>query len=235
MDEIRRVELCRYFHPRGPKGTWPEFRPHDDEQDRTCPAWFKLREAIRWAARTGQQEFVLREVLPDYAERLQITTLPREIGELKEVRRLVLYGSNLVRIPPEIGQMDSLERFEPYTSYRLHWFPYEITKCQKLRNSTISTRALYGNFKNRPPFPNLRRNPVRYPLDEIPCSVCGRVLEQSRINQVWISLLVATDVLPLLANLCSRTCFELLPEPPDNYIQHPHKGGLGQAQPPRDW
>lgn len=35
----------------------------------------------------------------------------------------MLYRSNLVRIPPEIGAMTSLEEFTPYTSYRLHWFP----------------------------------------------------------------------------------------------------------------
>ena len=31
----------------------------------------------------------------------------------------MLYRSNLVRIPPEIGMMTSLEEFDPYTSYRL--------------------------------------------------------------------------------------------------------------------
>ncbi|MDX2565372.1 hypothetical protein PV371_38115 [Streptomyces sp. TX20-6-3] len=67
-----------------------------------------------------------------------------------------LYGSNLVRIPPEIGAMTSLEEFSPYTSHRLHWFPYEITRCWKLVRSTISTRSLFGNFKLRPPFPRLR-------------------------------------------------------------------------------
>ena len=66
----------------------------------------------------------------------------------------MLYGSNLVRIPAEIGAMTSLEEFTPYTSYRLHWFPYELTRCPRLVRSTVSSSALYGNFKYRPPFPN---------------------------------------------------------------------------------
>ncbi|MER7694405.1 hypothetical protein [Streptomyces sp. NPDC097610] len=44
----------------------------------------------------------------------------------------MLYGSDLVRISPEIGTMTSLEEFTPYTSYRLHWFPYKITRRRKL-------------------------------------------------------------------------------------------------------
>ena len=79
-----------------------------------------------------------------------------EHRRLTAVKHLVLYGSNLVRIPPEIGAMSSLEEFTPYTSYRLHWFPYEITRCRKLSRSTVSTRALFGNYKLRPPFPRLQ-------------------------------------------------------------------------------
>jgi hypothetical protein len=232
MQEPIRVTECGCFYPAGPK--WGELRAHDDEQDRNHPAWFKLLEAIDEAVQKKAKVFSLRQILPD-GEWMNITTLPPEIGRLKDVESLNLYGCNLVRIPPEIGQMESLEHFVPYTSYRLHWFPFEITKCQKLRNSTVSTRALYGNYKFRPPFPSLRRNPIRYLDDQIPCSVCGRVLEQSLINQMWISLRVATDVLPLLANLCSKACFETLPEPADGYLKLPHKGGLGQAQPLRGW
>jgi hypothetical protein len=75
---------------------------------------------------------------------------------LTAVTRLVLYGMNLVRIPPEIGAMTSLEVFEPYTSHMLHWHPYELTRCVRLADSTVNTRVLYGNFKFRPPFPALR-------------------------------------------------------------------------------
>jgi hypothetical protein len=30
--------------------------------------------------------------------------------------------------------------------------------------------------------------------------------------------------MPLLANLCSEECKNALPQPPENYIQHAHKG-----------
>jgi hypothetical protein len=75
-------------------------------------------------------------------EETQIVTLPSTIAKLKSVKRLFLYGSSLVRVPPEIGEMSTLEVFDSYTSYRLHWFPYEITRCPKLRHSRVSTRAL---------------------------------------------------------------------------------------------
>ena len=31
--------------------------------------------------------------------------------------------------------MESLEDIDPYTSYWLHWYPYEITRCPRLRGS----------------------------------------------------------------------------------------------------
>ena len=49
-------------------------------------------------------------------------------------------------------------------------------------------------------------------------------------NQLWISLWVGTDVLPLLANLCSKECESKLPKPPEDYIQFPHKGGKNIKQ-----
>src|SRR5207248_5153584 len=85
----------------------------------------------------------------------QIRTLPTTIAKRKAVKHLSLYGSYLVRLPPEVGEMTSLEKFTPYTWYSLHWFPYELTRCRSLRNSAVSTRALYGNYKYRPPFPRL--------------------------------------------------------------------------------
>jgi hypothetical protein len=36
-------------------------------------------------------------------ERHQVVTLPPAVAKLTAVRHLVLYGTNLVRIPPEIG------------------------------------------------------------------------------------------------------------------------------------
>jgi hypothetical protein len=114
-----------------------------------------MLELIDEAAADGREVFrPLVELTP--AERADLVTLPPTIASLTRVRRLVLYGSLLVRIPPEIGSMANLEVFEPYTSYSLHWFPYEPTTCASLRDSTVSTRALYGNSKFRPAFPRLQ-------------------------------------------------------------------------------
>ena len=160
-------------------------------------------------------------------------TLPPEIGALKSVRKLCLYGSSLVRIPPEIGDMSSLEEFDCYTSYRLHWLPFEITRCSNLVDSRISTRALYGNYKHRSPFPDLRReSDFLLSIRPDTCSVCGSPLGGTYATR-WISLNIATDVAPLLVYACSGKCVDSLPTPPDNYVSKPHRGGRSIEQPPR--
>ena len=106
------------------------------------------------------------------------------IPTLKKVKKIWLYGSNLKRIPAEIGEMEALEYFDPYTSYQLHWFPYEITQCKNLKDSRVSTRALYGNRKNRMGFPRLTHNPVRYSGDSLKCSVCSKIINYEQTNQL---------------------------------------------------
>ena len=125
--------------------------------------------------------------------------------------------------------MNSLEEFIPYTSWRLHWYPYEITRCRKLKESTVSTRVLYGNFKYRPPFPRLPF--IRKEITPTSCSVCGGPVHDSGPLQFWISLLVATDVLPLLVHACSLECVSNLSQPPKRYVAGPHQGGLELIQP----
>ncbi|WP_343745908.1 hypothetical protein [Chitinophaga sp.] len=204
-----------------------------DKQDRQSPAWLQLCEYIKIVAEERREEFAPREFLgADLFA--QIYTLPETIGTLTRVKRVRLYGSNLKRIPPEIGEMSALEYFDPYTSYDLCWFPYEITYCKNLRDSRISTRALYGNYKTRKPFPFLRDNPVRYFSEKVRCSYCRRELEYHTVNQVWISLNIGTDVVPLLANLCSEECERQLPTAPPGYIPYAHKGGVDLKQPGRN-
>ncbi|MGW7428187.1 leucine-rich repeat domain-containing protein [Streptomyces sp. NPDC054861] len=232
-----RQDACACFdrskpHPRGRVGF------HTERQDTSAPGWRRLLELIDEAAADGREEFrPLVELSPE--ERRQIITLPPSIARLTMVKHLVLYGSNLVRIPPEIGAMTNLEAFSPYTSYRLHWFPYELTRCEKLTRSTVSTRALFGNYKSRPPFPHLQPS-----LDSVTdlapenldprlwgttavhrCSVCDRPIGQAGLQQMWISLRVATDVLPLLVNACSAACVAALPSGAQGDIPTPHKGG----------
>jgi uncharacterized protein (TIGR02996 family) len=222
---------------------------HVECQDTECDAWKRLLDLVEEASADGREVFAPQDKL-SVDERARIWTLPPTIAKLKAVKTLQLYGSYLIRIPPEIGEMTSLEDFDPYTSYALHWFPYEITCCPKLKTSRVSTRALYGNYKYRPPFPCLdtdaemtsgRTEPVRLPLKRWkgslsrPCSVCGTLFEDHRQHRMWISLPVATDVLPLLVNACSDDCLRALPSPPENYIPTCHKGGLDVQQPPTEF
>lgn len=203
---------------------------HNDVQDRNSEAWKKLCEYVDLVARKRKKEFSPREYLGDELFS-QIYTLPESISKLKKVKKIWLYGSNLKRIPPEIGQMESLEYFDPYTSYDLKWFPYELTKCKKLKDSRISTRALFGNFKNRKPFPKLDHNPVRYEGETVKCSVCDKEMTYEQTNQLWSSLRIGTDVVPLLANLCSTKCKNAIPKSPKGYVPTPHKGGSELKQP----
>lgn len=216
--------------PKDNAGTrhWRELSIHDKAQDTTCPAWNRLVHLVEEVADDGREEFApARDLGP--ADWARITTLPPTIAKLKSVKHLLLYGSNLVRIPPEIGEMANLEKFTPYTSYRLHWFPYEITRCMRLRESTVSTRALYGNYKYRLPFPRLPQ--VSGELTPKYCSVCNDPLLNDSLRQVWITLRVATDVLPLLVHACTDECIARLPKPPDDYFPRPHQGGIDLIQP----
>lgn len=206
------------------------FNIENNVQDKDSLAWKKLCEYVEKVAEEGGEEFSPFEYLGQDLY-FQIYTLPENISKLNKVKKIGLYGSRLKRIPPEIGQIEALEYFDPYTSYNLHWFPYEIINCKNLKDSRISTRALYGNYKYRRPFPDLRNNPVRYDNKLLKCSICKSEITYEKTNQVWVSLLVGTDVIPLLANLCSKECEEKLPQPPKAYIQYPHKGGKDLKQP----
>jgi hypothetical protein len=207
---------CDCFDLYGPyksKNNKAELKVHADTQDRECKAWRDLLHLIDEAAMDKREVFEpAKELGVENWKRIE--TLPREISKLKHVKHLQLYSSHLTWIPPEIGEMESLEEFTPYTSYKLHWFPYEITRCKKLVK---------------------RGNPVKLYGDDAKCSICGKTDNERGLNQVWISLRVATDVLPLLAHTCSKQCFEQLPTPAEGYVQRAHKGGLGLAQPKRSY
>jgi len=146
--------LCECLNPQYKTRKWSELALHPEVQDTNCDAWKRLLDLVELAARDGSEEFAPRREMPP-EDWEQIVTLPPSIAKLKNVKHLMLYESYLVRIPPEIGAMTALKEFTPYTSYRLHYFPYEITRCLELKESTVSTRALYGNQDYRPPFPRL--------------------------------------------------------------------------------
>lgn len=212
-----------------PKKVWQELSLHTEVQDVNSRAWRVLLSYIDEVASKGLTELNPRAGIgEEYWE--QIVTLPSSIGRLHSVKLLSLYHSHLVRVPPEISDMANLEELVPYTSRSLHWFPYEITRCRKLVRSCVSTRCLYGNYKYRPPFPRLPRiSPVIMPSI---CSICRGPFSSDGAQQAWISLRVATDVLPLLVHACSDTCIGHLPKPAEGYVQRPHRGGLDLEQPP---
>ncbi len=202
----------------------------NDVQDRNSEAWKKLCEYVDELADNGGDEFSPKEALG--AELFsEIRELPESIAKLRKVKKVWLYGSKIERIPPEIGEMESLEYFDPYTSYELHWLPYEISRCKRLKDSRISTRALYGNYKNRMGFPRLDRNPVRYTQESVKCSICDKEMSYDKTNQLWTSLRIGTDVVPLLINSCSEQCESQIPSPPENYVPYFHKGGSSLKQP----
>ena len=211
---------------------WQELPLHTELQDTNSAAWQALEAYIANVREKRWDELNPRQGIGSEMWE-EIVTLPKTIGALKSVKFLQLYGSHLVRIPPEIGGMTNLEEFDPYTSHCLHWLPYEITRCKLLKESRVSTRALYGNYKYRPPFPGLPQlSPLLVPTT---CSVCEAPLSHDQIHQAWISLWVATDVLPLLVHACSEKCIENLPKPAFGYVQRAHRGGLELEQPPANF
>jgi len=154
-----------------------------------------------------------------------VITLPSEISLMRGVTELRLYGSHLRRLPPEIGEMDALEDLDIYTSYSLHWLPYEIMRCRHLQRSRMSTRALYGNRNTGLPFPRLSKS-----IETIvprTCSVCGQNFGDTAPNLWWTTQRVGTDDVPLLIHSCSTGCTDVVPDAPKGYHRRPHKGGGG--------
>jgi HEAT repeat protein len=215
--------LCQCLETQYNDQPWPELPLHREVQDTGCTAWLHLLELIEEAAKDGRRTF---SPAPDMVpqEWQQIVTLPATISKLQAVEELLLYGSALMSLPPEIGDMTNLREFTPYCSYQLHWFPYEITRCKQLKMSTVSTRALYGNSKYYPPFPSL---PQAFNTGTPSCcSICHGAFGERGPELFWVSLEVATDVLPLLVHACSRECLNTLPKSPEGYLPCPHQGGL---------
>jgi hypothetical protein len=207
---------------------------HAEEQDTSCKAWKRVVARIEAAIDSGEESLSPLDGLSG-RERTQIVTLPESIERLVKVQKLMLYGTHLVRIPPQIAGMSSLQYLDVYTSRCLHFLPYEITRCAQLRGSRVSTRCLYGNYKHRPPFPHLEGRDNAGALARLTpdrCSVCARPLEAAGAIHRWITLAAGTDYVPLLVNACSPACVAALPKPADDYVPAPHVGGRDVVQPP---
>jgi len=207
-------------------------RLHLEEQDTSCAAWRHVVQRVDEAAEGGETVFSPLEGL-DGPGRAQIRTLPKSVAKLVTVRELKLYGSHLSRLPPEIGAMTALRYLDVYRSICLHFFPYELTRCMNLRDSRVSTRAIYGNYKFRAPFPFLGKTGTEVPIDAVPsvCSVCSQPFGEASPKRRWITLRLGTDDLPLFVCACSESCVEGLPPPAAGYIEKPHLGGRRIQQP----
>ena len=219
---------CKCLTPQYGNARFGELTLHAEVQDTGAEGWKVLLELVDRAISKRSKEFAPGlEMSTELWS--QVITLPSSISKLTSVRKLYLYGSHLVRLPAEIGDMVKLEELDVYTSYRLHWMPFEVTRCTRLARSRVSTRALYGNYKYRAPFPRLGvpDSKLNLPAE---CSVCRGTLRPAEAHQAWISLLVATDVLPLLVNACSDECLKRLPVPAYGYVGQPHTGGLNLRQ-----
>jgi hypothetical protein len=163
---------CLGIHQNGKKEYSENLSFHKEAQDTTCEAWMRLKSLVEKAASDHTLEFAPGLEMPP-EQCAQIITLPSSIRKLTSVKKLYLYGSHLVRIPEEIGNMSNLEELDLYTSYRLHWLPFEVTRCLKLKRTRFSTRALYGNYKYRSPFPKLDFPDENIVPEFARCSVCN--------------------------------------------------------------
>jgi hypothetical protein len=204
---------------------------HADSQNRDVAGWSHTLGLVRLSAAQEAHVFEPSAHIP-WDDWMQVVTLPEEVADLKTVQAVRLYGSHLRRLPPQIGRMVLLEELDIYTSYSLHWLPYEILRCSRLCKSRISTRALYGNKNTRLPFPQLSA-PVEALLPPT-CSVCDRPFGEVAPQLFWVTLRVATDVVPLLIHSCSHDCTLSVPAAPANYFERPHKGGAGVGM-PAEW
>lgn len=212
----------------------PRFRVemHHDTPSSSDRAWAIAMEILHDAARNGVKELNLGAVM-DRQDFMALHTLPDLIGELKDLEKLVLYGSNMSYLPRALAGCINLRFLEPYTSYRLHWLPYELHRCRQLVSSTMSTRALYGNVKFRPPFPDLTGNPWNWPTGGPRCSICDR--EGERLDQYWVSQRIATDVVPLLVSVCGPECLSRVGHGAEGHVPVAHRGGPDIAQQDPIW
>lgn len=226
---ITRREHCACLAVRTKSGAPQVPVLHSNEQDVSSPGWLKTQNLIRAAKANGVSTFTPSADMP-WEEWMTVVTLPKEIANLTSVTTLRLYGSHLRRLPPEIGRMTRLADLDVYTSYSLHWLPYEVMRCKGLKDSRMSTRALYGNRNTGLPFPRLR-GPIAS-LAPDTCSVCDQPFGENNMPRLyWTTQRVGTDHVPLLVHSCSDSCTDSIPDAPSGFFARPHKGGGGVGMP----
>lgn len=76
---------------------------HGEPENRSAPVWGAAQELMRLTAERGGSSLEPSSIpLDDW---LTLIAVPRSIGILSRVKKVVFYGSRLRRLPPEIGQM----------------------------------------------------------------------------------------------------------------------------------
>ena len=228
VERVKQRDHCSCLATRGKTDVPSVPDLHGEAQDIRTRGWTQTVELIRLNVIGCSTVFEPSAHVP-WDDWMKLITLPAAIADLTNVSHVRLYGSHLRRLPPEIGRMMGLENLDIYTSYSLHWLPYEVTRCPNLRETRMSTRALYGNKKTRLPFPRLSR-PVDVLLPET-CSVCDRPFGEAVPQLYWITQHIGTDYAPLLIHSCSRECTLSVPVAPKGYFDRPHKGGGGVGMP----
>ena len=207
---------------------------HADRQQTDCDAWSTLCRWIDAPENCEATELILPNIV-GHDGCGSIVELPKSLRRLKKLRHLSCYGSNLVRVPAWITDLQMLEELDLYCSYRLHWLPFELVRMPALTKSRISTRALFGNYKYRAPFADLLLLRQRDGLEAAfpsSCSICSSPMQFDDALIRWVTLRIATDVVPLLVFGCSPSCLDRVPESPENYVQGIHTGGIAVQQPP---
>lgn len=225
---VERGGHCGCLASRTKKGTPSVPNLHVTQQDVSALGWQLLCEQIANESGSGRMVFEPSATVPADLW-ATVITLPPELQRFRKLRQLCLYGSHLRRLPPEIGRLDALEDLDIYTSYSLHWLPYEVLRCDKLRRSRMSTRALYGNAKTRLPFPR-----ISGPIDALlpkTCSVCDQPFGTQLPQVFWTTQRVGTDIVPLMIHSCSQACLAKVPDAPNGYHARPHCGGGGVGMP----
>jgi len=92
------IDRCSCFDQHRVQAPGKGVHFHSERQDTSAPGWLHMLALIDEAAADGREVFKpLVEMSPE--ERRQVITLPSSIGKLSAVKHLVLYQSNLVRLP----------------------------------------------------------------------------------------------------------------------------------------
>lgn len=194
-----------------------------------CAPFLTVLELNRWPLDPASQSYGLDVVntfpseifnhLPNL-QKLSMSCYPfpfisDDIGNLSNLRYLNLYGSRrLLKLPRTIGKCTKLTTFCPYTSYRFHYVPFEIKECP-LKDTTMSTRALYNNFKNKMHFPPLPIHPKLNGLTALTADLKGYLSDLENVVLPQPLILNIIGFLPI--TFCS-VCKELMFEDYTHYV-----------------